>query len=152
MKSPVSLRALCVDDDDDNREVLAILLQSWGLEVDAVATATEAVLLNQTKRFDLYLLDSWLPDFDGLELCRRLRAEDPNAAVLFYSGAGFEVDRRRAIEAGATAYVVKPDVEELQKVLTHFIANAERAIENRAHLLSSAEASRVLLPSFMVLN
>lgn len=152
MKSPVSLRALCVDDDDDNREVLAILLQSWGLEVDAVATATEAMLLNQTKRFDLYLLDSWLPDLDGLELCRRLRAEDPNAPVLFYSGAGYEVDRRRAIDAGATAYVVKPDVEELQKVLTHFIASAERATENRAHLLRSAEASRVLLPSFIVLN
>jgi CheY-like chemotaxis protein len=124
MKSPIPLRALCVDDDEGNREVLAILLRFWGLEVDAVATATEAARLSQRESFDLYLLDSWLPDLEGCELCRRLRAHNPEARVLFYSGAAYEADRRRAIEAGATAYVVKPDVEELKKVLRHFIAGA----------------------------
>jgi CheY-like chemotaxis protein len=132
MKSPTSLRALCVDDDDDNREVLAILLQCWGLEVDAVANASDAVLLSKARHFDLYLLDSWLPDLDGLELCRRVRAADPEAQVLFYSGAGYEADKREAIEAGANGYVVKPDVDELQKVLTNMVSSAKRALASRA--------------------
>ncbi len=110
MVSPIkSPRVLSVDDDEDTREMLGILLNSVGVELTSVSTASEVLVLSQTECFDAYLLDAWLPDLDGVELCRRLRNLDPHAVVVFYSGAAYEVDRKRAREAGASAYVCKPE-------------------------------------------
>ena len=73
--SPASV--LYVDDDRDSREMLGMLLDLSRIETKAVASGKEALHLMQAERFDLYLLDVWLPDFDGLELCQRMRAIDP---------------------------------------------------------------------------
>jgi DNA-binding response OmpR family regulator len=54
------------------------------------------------------LLDSRLPDLDGFDLCRRMRDFD-DTPILFFSGAAYETDKKRGIEAGANAYVIKPD-------------------------------------------
>ena len=122
MKSPSLLTALCVEDDDDTRELLAIYLRSLGLEVDVAANANEALRCSESKDFDLYLLDSWLPDIDGYELCRqvRLRAR-PSNRILFFSGAAREVDKQKGIEAGANAYIAKPNVGELVEILSKLI-------------------------------
>ena len=79
----------------------------------------------QTERFDLFMLDARLPDLDGFELCRRMRDFRPETPVLFFSGAAYEVDKQRGIEAGASAYVVKPDVEDLLGTVSRFVARAE---------------------------
>ena len=50
-------RVLCVDDDEDSREMLSTLLKFWRIETKAVGTATQALSLIQAERFDLYLLD-----------------------------------------------------------------------------------------------
>lgn len=124
MKSP-SLRALCVEDDDDTRVMLGIQLKSLGLEVNLAATADEALRWSETKDFDLYLLDSWLPDLDGYELCRQVRQRAPRAdRILFFSGAAHELDRQKGIEAGARAYVFKPNIDELLNTLSTLIAEA----------------------------
>lgn len=121
MVSPIkSPRVLSVDDDEDTREMLGILLNSVGVELTSVSTASEVLVLSQTECFDAYLLDAWLPDLDGVELCRRLRNLDPHAVVVFYSGAAYEVDRKRAREAGASAYVCKPDVDGLIEKIWEF--------------------------------
>ena len=106
-------RVLCVDDDEDAREMLGELLKFSRIETRAVGTAAQALSLIQAEHFDLYLLDAWLPDLDGVELCRRVRVLDPHTPVLFYSGAAYDDDKKRAIEAGANAYVTKPDVDGL---------------------------------------
>lgn len=106
-------RVLCVDDNEDAREMLSELLKFSLIETRAVGTAAQALSLIQTEHFDLYLLDAWLPDLDGVELCRRLRLIDALTPVLFYSGAAYEDDKKRAIEAGANAYVSKPYIDEL---------------------------------------
>ena len=106
-------RVLCVDDNEDAREMLSELLKFSLIETRAVGTAAQALSLIQTEHFDLYLLDAWLPDLDGVELCRRLRVLDALTPVLFYSGAAYEDDKKRAIEAGANAYVNKPCIDEL---------------------------------------
>lgn len=113
MVSNPHARVLCVDDDADAREMLSELLKFSLIETRAVGTATQALSLIQTEHFDLYLLDAWLPDLDGVELCRRVRVLDPQTPVLFYSGAGYADDKRRAFEAGANVYVTKPDVDGL---------------------------------------
>jgi DNA-binding response OmpR family regulator len=81
----------------------------------------------QTERFDLYVLDASLPDLDGFELCRRMRAFDPDTPILFFSGSAYEADKKRGIEAGADAYVIKPDLDGLLVSIKQFVARAESA-------------------------
>jgi two-component system OmpR family response regulator len=120
-------RVLCVDDDEDSRVMLITLLRQALIEAKAVGTAAQALSLVQTEPFDLYLLDSWLPGLDGFELCRRMRAFDPHTPILFFSGAACEADKKRGIEAGANAYLVKPDVDGLVGSITRLVSDAESA-------------------------
>lgn len=120
-------RVLCVDDDEDSRLMLTTLLRLALIEAKAVGTAAQALSSIQTESFDLYLLDSRLPDLDGFELCRRMRALDPHTPILFFSGAAFEADKKRGIEAGAVAYVVKPDLAGLVGSIKQFVAQPENA-------------------------
>jgi DNA-binding response OmpR family regulator len=105
--------------------MIVTLLRREMIETKAVATAAQAFLSIQTERFDLYLLDSRLPDLDGFDLCRRIRDVDPDTPILFFSGAAYEADRKRGIEAGANAYVIKPDLDGLLGSIKRFIPRAE---------------------------
>lgn len=113
-------RVLYVDHHDDSREMLTTLLAISEIDVTAVATAENAVLMMQLERFDLCLLESWLPDSDGFELCRRIREGHPKTPVVFFSGAAFDVDQKRGLEAGASAYICKPDLDGLIGNITRF--------------------------------
>ncbi len=105
-------RVLCVDDDEDSRVMLVTLLGHASIQAEAVGTAAQALSRIQAEHFDLYMLDGWLPEVDGFELCRRMRAAEPHIPILFFSGAAYEADQK-ALEAGADAYVTKPDIFEL---------------------------------------
>ena len=121
MPSTPKPRVLCVDDHEDSREMLGMLLKLALIEAKGVGTAAEALSSIQTERFDLYLLDSQLPDLDGFELCRRVRDFDPLTPILFFSGAAYETDKQRGLEAGANAYVSKPDIEDLLVSINQFV-------------------------------
>lgn len=127
MQSSVKPRVLCVDDDEDSREMLSLVLKFKRIDTKAVGTAAQALLLIEAERFDLYLLDAWLPDLDGFELCRRMRELDPHTPILFFSGAAYEADKKRAIEAGANAYVTKPDLDRLVGSIKQFVSGSEYA-------------------------
>jgi DNA-binding response OmpR family regulator len=118
-------RVLCVEDDEDSRMMLVTLLGLELIDVEAVGTAAQALSLMQTERFDLYLLDGWLPGLDGFELCRRMRAVDPHTPILFFSGAAYEDDKKTGIEAGANAYLVKPNVNELVGSIRQLVSEVE---------------------------
>jgi DNA-binding response OmpR family regulator len=76
--------------------------------------------------FDAYLLESWLPDFSGLALCREIHRTDPAGTVLFCSAAARKQDRLLALHAGASAYICKPlDPPELLRQLRVFLELAE---------------------------
>ena len=120
-------RVLCVDDDEDSRVMLTTLLRHELIEAKAVGTAAQALSSIQTERFDLYLLDASLPDLDGFELCRRMRDFDLDTPILFFSGAADEADKKQGIEAGADAYVIKPDLDGLLVSIKQFVARAESA-------------------------
>jgi len=89
--------------------MISSLLGLIGCVVVSANTAGEALELIKDGRFDLYLLDNWLPGGSGVEVCRRIRESGDVTPVLFYSGAGSNNDRREALEAGAQAYLVKPN-------------------------------------------
>ena len=120
-------RVLYVDDDDDSREMLRMLLEMRSIETKAVGTAAEALSTIKAEHFDLYLLDAWLPDLDGFELCRQMRSYDSHTPILFFSGAGHEADQKMAHQAGANAYVIKPNVRHLLGSIARFIPRAKSA-------------------------
>ena len=120
-------RVLYVDDDEDSRQMLRMLLESLSIETKAVGTAGEALSSIQTEHFDLYLLDAWLPDLDGFELCRKMRCCDSHTPILFFSGAGYEADKKMGHQAGANAYVIKPDISQLLGSIAQFIPRAKTA-------------------------
>jgi DNA-binding response OmpR family regulator len=102
--------------------MLVTLLKAARIEVKAVGTAEQALFFIKAERFDLYLLDGWLPDLDGFELCRRMRNCDPYTPILFFSGAAYKADMAMAIEAGADAYVFKPNIDALLESITQFVS------------------------------
>ena len=120
-------RILYVDDNADCSMMLSTFLEESSIETQAASTAAQALAMSEAERFDLYLLEAWLPDVDGFELCRRLRAAQPKAPILFFSAAAYDADEKRGIEAGAQAYVNKPDVERLLKTITSFVPPAKYA-------------------------
>lgn len=120
-------RVLYVDDDEDSRVMLITLLKHELIEAKAVGSAVQAMSSIQTEHFDLYLLDSRLPDLDGFDLCRRIRDFDPNTPILFFSGLSHDADKKRGIEAGANAYVIKPHVEGLLGSIKQFVSHGESA-------------------------
>ena len=114
-------RVLCVDDDEDSRVMLVTLLGCALIQAKAVGTAHQALSLIQSERFDLCLTDVRLPKIDGFELCRRIRKFDLTTPILFFSGAAYEADKRKGIEAGANGYVIKPDIEDLLRTMKQFV-------------------------------
>ena len=106
-------RILCVEDDEDTRELLTTLLGYYDLESVAVATAAEALRLMEGERFSLYVIDGQLPDLGGLSFCEQIRRVDKATPVVFFTGKASESDREAGMLAGANAYLVKPDVTEL---------------------------------------
>ena len=123
----VKCRILCVDDHQDTSEMLQLLLSHEDYEVVTARGLDQAISLSKTQSFDLYVLDKRLPDGSGLELCRRLQALTPGVPCIFYSGDAYEIHRLEALQAGADAYVAKPDIDKLIDAVRDLLAERECA-------------------------
>ena len=120
---------LVVDDETDTREMLRHVLDDCGAEVFMAASAEEALVLLQEKRPALLVSDIGMPDVDGYELLRRVRALDPKQggaipAIALTAFARPE-DRGRALEAGFQAHIAKP------MDLTDFVATVVKIAGQR---------------------
>ncbi len=123
MPSKPRSRILCVDDDEDACEMLSVLMKTYGFDATCARSAADAWPIIKANSFDLYMLDAWLPRLDGFGFCRQIRQFDSKTPIVFYSGAAYDADKQEGIDAGANAYVTKPDVEVLIKTLSRLIAN-----------------------------
>lgn len=99
---------LLVDDDALLNEAVQYSLERSGYRAAAVTTAADALRWSQTQRADLALLDIGLPDQDGLQLCRSLRAVCPDLPVIFLTAHDREMDVLLGFERGADDYITKP--------------------------------------------
>ena len=107
-------RILLVEDHQDTREFLEVLLAQSKYEVKTASTFNEALELADAQSFGLFIFDSVLPDGSGVDLCRRVREFNERTPIIFYSGLAYEADIKNALGAGAQAYLVKPvDLTEL---------------------------------------
>jgi two-component system, OmpR family, KDP operon response regulator KdpE len=100
-------RILLVDDEVPIQRAVAPLLRSRGYDVEVVATGGEALRSIELRPPDLMVLDLGLPDIDGTEVCRRVRAES-SVPIIVLSARGAESDKVDALELGADDYVTKP--------------------------------------------
>ena len=100
-------RILVVDDDTALAEMIGIVLRTEGFDVAFCADGSEAVEAFRTSRPDLILLDLMLPGMDGIEVCRRVRAES-GVPILMLTARSDTADVVTGLEAGADDYMVKP--------------------------------------------
>lgn len=100
-------RVLVVDDDPHIREVVTFALENAGHDTDVACDGAEALEVFATYEPDLVVLDVMMPELDGIEVCRRLRAEHATP-IFFLSSRGEELDRVLGLEMGADDYITKP--------------------------------------------
>jgi DNA-binding response OmpR family regulator len=119
---PSKRRILYIEDHEDTRELMTLVLEGQDYEVTTGCTIEAGLRLAAEQTFDLYLLDTWLPDGSGVDLCAQIREFDARTPVLFYSAAVFEADKLNGLAAGAQGYVTKPcRASELYKVISRLI-------------------------------
>ena len=126
MRSNHTPRVLYIEDHADTRELVTLVLEQRSYDVVTGATIESGLALAGSQRFDLYLLDSWLPDGSGLDLCRQIREFDTATPIVFYSAAAYEIDRDQALNCGAQAYLIKPSQpSELCNLVTSLIESRQ---------------------------
>ena len=117
-------RILVVEDDADNRRIVAKVLTGEGYDVIEVATGAEAVAAVHQQRPDLIIMDLALPGIDGWEASRRIKAAPDSADIPIIALTAFAMrgDEERARAAGCDAYVPKPcRPQTLREVVRQFL-------------------------------
>ncbi len=106
--APLSI--VVIEDQEDVREMVVLLLEKWGYRVKAAGEGLTGVRLVVDTRPDVVLLDIGLPDVDGYAVASAIRSELDGAcpALIAVTGWGQDHDRRRALEVGFTHHLVKP--------------------------------------------
>jgi two-component system OmpR family response regulator len=132
------LRALVVDDEPDLADILTSMLRIEGWEARAAYTGAEAVNLAREFAPDAVVLDVVLPDLDGFEVLRRLRAASPSVCVLFLTARDSVEDRIAGITAGGDDYVTKPF--SLEEVLARL-----RGLVRRAGIAQAGEPPQLVV-------
>jgi len=134
-------KILVVDDDQRLRELLQRYLgeQGFGVKTAENAGAMDKWLARES--FDLIVLDLMLPGEDGLSICRRVRASDPQQAVIMLTAKGDEIDRIVGLEMGADDYLPKPFnprelVARIQAVLRRRVAPVPGAPSAEAQVIA----------------
>ncbi len=140
--SPV--RILVVDDEVNLTELLAMAMRYEGWEVRTAGAGLSAVREAKEFKPDAVVLDMMLPDFDGMEVLRRMRADDPAVPVLFLTARDTVEDRVAGLTAGGDDYVTKPfSLEEV-------VARVRSLMRRTA--VSTDEASSVLVVGDLTLD
>jgi CheY-like chemotaxis protein len=114
-------RILFVDDHEDMHTLLGAILGKSGHQVMSVNNLLSALVLARNQDFDLLILDGLFKDGTGIELCKRIREFDSLTPVVFFSGDSRESARHESINAGAQAYVAKPDISGLQSMVNELL-------------------------------
>ena len=108
LQLPTARRILYVEEHEDSREMLVLILERAGYAMSTATSIADAWSVTRREHFDLYILDSRFSDGSGVDLCRQIRAFDPNTPILFYSSSAYPADIDAGLAAGAQRYLTKP--------------------------------------------
>jgi len=103
-----SVRLLIVEDEFDFAQALTRGLRQQGYAIDVALDGVQGWELAEVNEYDLLILDLNLPEMDGLEVCRRLRASRPSLLILMLTARDRPDERVRGLDSGADDYLVKP--------------------------------------------
>jgi DNA-binding response OmpR family regulator len=118
---------LLVEDEQHLREMLAILFEEWGYQALMVGTATEGLRQAMERRFDIIILDNWLPDLEGIDLCKQIREFDQYTPIIFFTSSAMGNEDSSTIQAGANAFVLKGDgLGPLREAMAQQLASAKQ--------------------------
>ena len=141
------MKTLIAEDDSVSRRLLQAALQKWGYEVTVTTQGREAwESLQQPDAPSLLILDWLMPELDGVEICRRIRASEAlkSSYVILLTSRGSKEDIVEGLEAGADDYVTKPfDHGELRARVQvgARVIGLQNALAERVHQLEEAIAS-----------
>ena len=125
-----STRISIVDDDASMREAIKTLINSIGLSVDEFSSADDFLKSARSEVFDCLILDVRMPGLDGLELQRRLAAANIAIPIVFITAHYSEDQRRKAMDAGAIAFLRKPFTEqELLNAIDASLAIRDKSVD-----------------------
>jgi two-component system OmpR family response regulator len=131
-----ALRVLVVDDEVNIAELISMAVRYEGWEPTVAHTGSKAVSAAKDTRPDAVVLDVMLPDFDGVEVLRRMRSQHPDVPVLFLTARDSVEDRVAGLTAGGDDYVTKPF--SLEEVIARL-----RALMRRAGATDRRESSQL---------
>jgi DNA-binding response OmpR family regulator len=117
-------RILFVDDHEDTRFMIKVWLARFNYDVATAEGVASGLQMAQSEPFDLYLLDTVLPDGSGKDLCTKIREFDHSTPIIFYSGETPE-RLRAALECGAQACVMKPELDGLRQAIFRAMNTAQ---------------------------
>lgn len=144
-KQETKPKVLVVDDSEFELQLVDFILQEKNYQTVLAGNGTDALIILETLTPDLILLDIMLPDFDGFEVCKKLKTIDKlkDIPVIFFTSLSNIDDIVKGFEAGGVDYVTKPfnTDELLVRIKTHLdLINSKRKIELQARELSQANA------------
>jgi DNA-binding NtrC family response regulator len=112
-------------------------------ELVFAVSACEAIRSMNAHAFDAYVTDFWLPDWEGIQLCRAIREVDPNCPVIIYSAAAGERNLARATRAGASACVAIDEPDLLETTLRTLLSAADSKSLDAKALMEEAVAAEL---------
>ncbi len=112
------MRALILEDESSIRDILSIILEEFGFEIDEAETITQALDFLQDRRYDIALVDLRLPDGSGMEVVRKIRSSFPETEVVVITAFASAETIKEAFDLGVYDYVEKPfKIEDLRLII-----------------------------------
>lgn len=138
-------KVLYVDDDAENGEMMMYWIrEECGCDISVAMDGKEALAMIDREYFDLFLLDYCLPDTTAILLCEKIRSIYPEAPIAIYSALDRDIDKQRAMAAGANSYMVKPDqLSDIKSFLDKHLARSNSGRLLPIHTDKKSETSSV---------
>lgn len=113
---------LCIDDDYDTCHLLEFMFKQIDYETTICTTAEKGLEEAEKGGYSAIILDNWFANTDGVEICRKIRIYDSKTPIIFFSGEARSIEKQKAMDAGASEYLIKPnDIERIVKTVINFI-------------------------------
>jgi len=130
---------LVVDDDLDFLDLVSTLLRDEGYEVEAARSGREALEKSREKIYSLALIDIKLPDFEGIQLLKRMEDTEPRMRKVIVTGYQTLENTTQALNLGADAYLVKPlKAEEILETVRRQLAERDKEFKEKYVLLEDS--------------
>jgi DNA-binding NtrC family response regulator len=132
----MSIKVLLVDDEKEFVELLGERMSSRGMEVSSTTSAADALKISEAQAFDAIVLDLMMPEMDGLEVLKNLKATRPELQVILLTGHGTIEKGVEAMRLGAMDFVEKPAdldtlTEKIKKAQARKMILVERKVEEK---------------------